>query len=158
MEKKDSESNTIVEFIICVIVLYFAWRAAPMAGYMDGVTPYLTSDDHNGTSKVMGYIYEYGAICLFLLTILLPISVFVELDEDESIIGVFLLLWPILGWWIGRSYEKAHAEKLLCEQGSFWGLGCTTDAPLFSYLAFCAIGILLTVYVAFSLLGKWLSD
>jgi len=151
--------NTIGELFVIAIVLYFAWRAGPMLDYSQRLVPYLLASEKEALSHAMGYLFKFSQPALSFLTLALPAAAFFPQYEQEGIgssLAGMLITWAALGWWIGRSFDKAYAAKVACKQSSVFGFGCNLDGPVFSLLAFSVLSLLLSALVGLFLIGALL--
>jgi hypothetical protein len=154
------DSEKIIEIILVLIVLYFAWGAQPAVDYYANLAEFADSNqrkDNDFVASAMWFLFWLAPIALMSLTVGLPAAIIFANSSQNPMMGGWLLVWGALGWWVGRQFRTAVAEKAQCMAESTFGFGCTLNAPLFSYLAYSAISALLLLLLGLQLLSLWAS-
>lgn len=127
MNDKIKGGIDIIDVLIVIAILYFAWSSKPAVNYFATL-----SDDlvHlGGASSLFGHLWGFMGGLIVIASVLLIIRGLLDKSEEASGSTVLItLLWPITGWYIGHDFNPS-------------------DSPKLAYMGFSLItGIFVTVY------------
>lgn len=149
-------SEKVLGAIFVGVILYFGLQAMDAVAYNERIGRLLLAKDEGDTlSHVMGFLFAYARIAILILTGALVGLIFRYPEEDGTAPVFLLILWAVLGWWVGDQFTEAVAEKQACLSKSLLGFGCIMDGPLFSYLLYALISYLLAFALASLLLSAF---
>lgn len=132
--------NKFSEFILGCIIIYFGIKGNAAAEYFSNFSTYL--DDKDGfIVTLMIWLYTLNPLANIVIVIAIIISWFLTAVDDEEGPYIAIVLWPILGWWVGSAYHDALVEKQSCVTNSTFGIGCNLDAPFISGLLYGGVSV-----------------
>lgn len=123
MSSIDKNRGNFFILLLIVVILYFAHQARPAIEYFTNPFYIQAYERQGGFWSFVSYVYQLTGAGIIVLTIGLPLSIFVGQDIDTntdfSFGSLLLLLWPILGWYVGHDFNKADSPKLTFMAFSF---------------------------------------
>lgn len=147
-------TSKFADLALAAVILYFAWQAADALTYWGNVADNALRSNKQGWEWLMWQAISLSRLGLVILSVALPVCVWLVSEDDASGATVFwLLVWAVLGWWIGRTYAEAAARQADCKANSTFGFGCSLDSPVFSVIGFSAVTCLLVIIVSLDVLG-----
>lgn len=154
-EGPKSSGSNFLDLAVAAVVLWFAWKAAPMLNHMEHLAPYMAQERMDWVQTLMYWASVLAPRALIFVSVVVILDAFLDGDLASSGGAFAIFCMAPLGWWIGRQYHAALRQAAECNS---W-FGCSEDYPFMStmfYDLLLAAATLSCLGVALALVGKLL--